>query len=381
MDGRLRLIGLSLLLTSLTLLCPCRTGSSEENQEAIDEDFPIGSHELNLDYALPPGERRLSFSTYEGSLEDWKNECREKLRELAAISACSTGQVIERRKVTVKNVTIHALVQTLDESLSIPAYLLMPDEPKERKAAVIAIHGHGEVEPCIGREDDYHHMFALEMARDGYIVLCPEMRGFGALRDLAAHSKDRRFEYETDNEDTTLSLVTDSFQRGETLIGQTVEDLLRWENWLTEAHGIETIDVAGISYGGDLALIYPVFSNRVRSIFASGTLGSFSVIFTRCFNAPAHCIPGILKWMDRSDIAGLNAPRPIALHYGELDVPGPENGSASYNETVPRSIEELKAIYKANGAGENVHFIVSRGMEHEMDIPALLEFLNQNRAD
>ena len=60
----------------------------------------------------------------------------------------------------------------------------------------------------------------------------------------------------------------------------------------------------------------------------------------------------MLQWFDRSDIAGLNAPRPTLLHFGELDVPGPGNHSASYNETVTPSVEELRAIYRALGAPE-----------------------------
>jgi pimeloyl-ACP methyl ester carboxylesterase len=206
-------------------------------------------------------------------------------------------------------------------------------------------------------------------------VLCPELRGFGALMDLADGLEIDRLDYWIGRY-SQFTLVTDGFLTGRTLIGETVEDLLRWEAWLAESYGIEEVDVAGISYGGDLSLIYPVFSDRVRRIFASGTLGSFSVIFQRCYNAPAHCIPGILEWMDRSDIAGLNAPRPLAIHYGELDTPSPTNASASFNETVPKSMEELEDIYAAFGARDAVNLVVTRRRGHEMDITALLDFLD-----
>jgi hypothetical protein len=172
------------------------------------------------------------------------------------------------------------------------------------------------------------------------------------------------------------SLVTDGFQHGSTLIGDTVMDLLRWEQWLITSYSQAKMDVVGISYGGDLALIYPIFSERVTRIFASGTLGSFEPIFARGYNASAHCIPGITQWLNRSDIAGLNAPCSIAFHYGSLDTPSPENFSASYNETVIPAVNEVKAIYAAVGAETNVHFIVSEGKGHEMDIDAVVEFLS-----
>ncbi|MCZ6679095.1 MAG: hypothetical protein O7E52_17820 [Candidatus Poribacteria bacterium] len=265
--------------------------------------------------------------------------------------------------------------------MSIPGYLLLPEKPTDDHRAVIAIHGHGTVEPCIGSSEDYHHSFALELAKNGHIVLCPELRGFGTLKDVALYSKGRRMDYWNWGNHMAYSLVSDGVIHGKPLIGETVADLLRWEDWLASKNNIRTIDVAGISYGGDLALIYPVFSSRVDRIFASGTLGSFSVIFSHCYNAPAHAIPGILLWMDRSDIAGLNAPRPLAIHYGELDKPGPNNFSASYNQTVPKSLEELKSIYRMFGAESQVSLVVSPGKKHEMDNDLLIEFLKPKNMD
>jgi dienelactone hydrolase len=286
--------------------------------------------------------------------------------------AAEVKQLRSRRFFGVK---FRALVMRPEQGLSVPAYLLEPEE-KAPRGAVLAIQGHGEVEGVIGAQDDYHHGFGLELARAGFVVLCPALRGFGVLRDLAWATRGQRcLDYWDGSRGHQFTLVTDGFIHGRTLIGQTVEDLLRWEQWLSEARGIPALDVAGISYGGDLAILYPVFSSRVRRIFASGTFGSFAPVFARCYNAPAHCIPGILEWMDRSDIAGLNAPRPMALHYGEQDVPGPQNNSASYNETVRPALRELREIYKAFGGPEAVRLMVTRGRGHEMDVQKLLGFL------
>ena len=98
----------------------------------------------------------------------------------------------------------------------------------------MAIHGHGEVEPCLGLTDDYHHRFALALALAGHVVCCPELRGFGALRDLAAQRAGSRLDYWQWGSHMAYSLVTDAFQHHRTLIGETVEDLLRWERWLAE---------------------------------------------------------------------------------------------------------------------------------------------------
>ena len=342
-------------------------------QVDLDPSFPVRPAELALRFHRGVGERRISFASFKGSTAEWKTACHEKLTELLGFRPPTPRPVRRLRSIEHEGVTIEAWVMEINSDLTIPAYLLTPKTIT--RSAVMAIQGHGKPEPPIGLEDDYHHKFALELAKDGHLVLCPTSRGFSSLGDLAYGDEDRTLDYWVSSRGRQFTLVTDAFLHGKTLVGETTEDLLRWEHWLSSTKSIESLDVAGISYGGDVASTYPVFSRRVNRIYSSGSLGSFSVIFSRCYNAPAHGIPGVLKWMDRSDIAGLNAPRLQRFHYGELDAPGPDNNSASYNETVEPSIDELRNIYRAFGADGKVSLKVTKGSHHEMDIVDLKEFL------
>ena len=345
--------------------------------DAVDPTFPVKASELTLRFHRDAGERRLSFANFTGSLAAWRTTCRDKLADLLGFTRPGPRPVKLLRATEHRGVTVEAWVMEVDSALSVPAYLLTPQ--RVTRSAVMALHGHGTPEPLIGLRDDYHHRFAIELAREGHLVLCPTLRGFGSLGDLALGDERHTLDYWVSARGKQFSLVTDAYLYGKTLIGETMEDLLRWEGWLAETKGVTSIDVAGISYGGDLAFTYPVFSRRVDRIYSSGSLGSFSGVFSRCYNAPAHGIPGVLQWMDRSDIAGLNAPRLQRFHYGELDTPGPSNNSASYNETVAPSLAELRAIYRAGGADGRVSLRVTESSGHEMDVPDLRAFLSRGR--
>jgi dienelactone hydrolase len=360
-------------LSSILLIgCKDHYEAKKENTHLLDS-FLIQRSELKLTFHHSTSERVLSYQNYKGDFENWKKETRQKFAELTGYQAPAERKVTALRKIVYEGIIFHALIMEVSENLTIPAYLLEPEN--NIKGAVMAIHGHGRVEPMIGLSDNYHHQFAFALAKEGYMVLAPELRGFSTLADLSWQEEIDRLDYAV-RDTRNFTLVTDGFLHGESLIGKTIEDLVAWENWLFNNYDFDEIDVAGISYGGDLALYYPVFSQRIRRIFSSGSLGSFDLIFSRCYNAPAHCIPNILKWMDRSDVAGLNIPRPIMLHYGELDTPSSEPiHSASYNESVKASIEELKNIYNQMQSQDQISLYVTPGKGHEMDVEVLLNFL------
>ncbi len=350
----------------------------------MDESVLIDESELKLQFTHPPGRRVLSFKNCARPFTQWRAECRQKLTELIGYRPPGPGAVRELRRAAHEGVEVRVLVMGVSEKLSVPAYLLTPGVDRHVGSAVMAIHGHsvGRGEGCLGLVESGYHGFAMELARAGHLVLLPIHRGFGPLRDLAGGLADYRLDYE---QAMHFSYVTDAFVRGRTVVAQNVEDLLRWEHWLAETLSVGRVHAAGLSYGGDLALGYPVFSDRVERIFASGSCASFEDHFCRCYNGPAHCIPGITNWMERSDVAGLNAPRPTVAHFGELDTPclnepGRDNYAAAYNEDVPAFVTEARQIYAAAGAEEQVELFVTRGTGHAMDVTALLSFFRRGAA-
>jgi dienelactone hydrolase len=350
-------------------------GAQSQDEKNVSKEFFIRPQELTLKFHHTGAQRRLSFANFKGTPQAWKNACRAKLAELIGFVEPTPCPAKLVRSITHDGIRIEAWVMRINEQLSLPAYILSRSPRSRNGKAVMAIHGHGQAEACVGMYEDYHHRFALKLAQAGHLVLCPELRGFGALGDMAFGHDRYCLDYWKSARGRQFTLVSDAFLYGQTVVGQTITDLLRWEMWLSDNYGVQTVDAAGISYGGDLAVTYPAFSDRVDKIYTSGSMGSFEGIFSRCYNAPAHGIPGVLNWMDRSDIAGLSAPCPIRLHYGELDTPGPRNNSAAYNETVRPALAELQKIYHSFGAESQVSLYVAPDSWHEMDNKDLQTFM------
>ena len=78
------------------------------------------------------------------------------------------------------------MVFDTEDTMSVPAYLLVPDGRQAPGSAVLAVHGHGPgksrvcgLEPDDPPGGDY----AAELARRGHVVLAPDLRCFGERAD------------------------------------------------------------------------------------------------------------------------------------------------------------------------------------------------------
>lgn len=147
-------------------------------------DFLIQASELRLEFERAPGARALSFANFPAAPEEWRARCRAKLAELLGLEVPAAGPVRELRRTERDGIVYRALVMDAGPSLTLPAYLLEPASGA-RRSAVLALHGHGQVEQVIGYFEDYHRRFGLELARAGHLVLCPALRGFGPLADMS----------------------------------------------------------------------------------------------------------------------------------------------------------------------------------------------------
>lgn len=233
-----------------------------------------------------------------------------------------------------------------------PMYLLIPDHLDAPAPAVLALHGHGYgVKDIVGLWDDgserlkpdgYHRDFATELALRGFVVLAPEIFGFGG----------RHIRHDPD--DPASSRKSDCYRISMNAImhGGTVQGIKVWENmraldYLTTLKEVDAdrIGAMGISGGGQNTLFTTALEPRIKACVISGYFCQWEGSILGCACCLCNFIPGILQLGEMSDIAALIAPRPCLAEHGKRDRDFP----VAYTR---KAVREARAAWDAFGAGE-----------------------------
>lgn len=218
-------------------------------------------------------------------------------------------------------------------------WLLIPDGQSAPAPAVICLPGHGAgADALVGLIDEpYQAAFARQCVERGWVALAVEQVAFGHNRSARAGQ-------------TPTSCVMDSMfalQLGETMTGWRVRDAIaaaRFLQTLPEVDG-ERIATLGISGGGLTALFSTALDEAICAAGVSGYFTPMADSILRFDHCPDNYIPGLAMCMDVPDLAGLVAPRWLAVENGVDD---PIFAIEGFREACRRTAD----IYAAAGAQE-----------------------------
>lgn len=241
-----------------------------------------------------------------------------------------------------------------DGYTSVPCAVLIPKGcKKDRKTpAVICCHGHGpfgkdpvsgvrsspEYEAEIKRQN---YNYAEQMARAGFVTLSPDLRGFGERRDDTSKLNGR-------------DLCNVNFLKG-ALFGVytltlNIWDIRRCVDYLCAIDEInpERIGLMGLSYGGTVTAFTAAVEPRIKAADIIGYINPFAGFAVQRGNfCGSQIVPGLYKYFDTFDIAGLIAPRPCLLEMGIYD-------NCFFFEDLYKGYTETLGIYKAAGAEDKL---------------------------
>jgi dienelactone hydrolase len=244
------------------------------------------------------------------------------------------------------------IVFDTEDTMSVPAYLLVPDgrTPRAPGAAVLACHGHGPGKSqVVGLEhtDMPNADYAHQLARHGYVVLAPDLRCFG-----------ERLDWNPEDHYACDTNLVHAVMAGWNPLGQNVWDLRRCLDLLSGHPLVDRtrIGMVGISYGGTVTLFTAALDERVAAAVVSGYFSSWAESHHMPWNmCGSQVMQGMLGRLEHEDLGALVAPRALLVETGTED---PLFPLAAATESVRRT----RLVYDTRGLGDRlVHDVFEGG--------------------
>lgn len=253
---------------------------------------------------------------------------------------------------------IESLTYEAEAGDPIPALLLIPDmvSPAHPAPAVAVWHQHagqyhlGKSEPAGLAGNPMHHTGAA-LAKEGFVVLCPDALCFEERQDPTKKLKAgnfERFEF--------LRYVVD----GKCMAWKNILDMQRAVDFLQSRPEVidEKIGCYGHSMGSTHTWLVGPWEPRLKCLVGNCCLPTYKGIhrehMLHCF---PNFIPGIYQYGDTPDIAALIAPRPLHMNFGELDKGSPI-------DEVRRGVKIIANNYAAMNAETNFSYYIEEGAGH-----------------
>lgn len=261
-----------------------------------------------------------------------------------------------RQRMSGDGFTVESIYYDAEPDDPIPALLLIPDGVSAaRPAPAVAVwHQHagqfhlGKSEPAGLAGNPMHHTGAA-LARDGYVVLCPDALCFEERQDEKLKGVDyERFQF--------CRYVVD----GKCLAWKNILDMKRAVDFLVSRPEVkaEKIGCYGHSMGSTHTWLVGPWEQRLVCLVGNCCLPTYRGIhcehMLHCF---PNFVPSIHQYGDTPDIAALIAPRPLHLNFGELDRGSPIGD-------VRDGIETIAAAYESMHAEQNFTSYIETGAGH-----------------
>lgn len=285
--------------------------------------------------------------------EAWRTRFRTRLEDLLAPWPERVPFEVEvTDEVPCEGYSRSRLVFDSEDTMSVPAYLLVPEGRATPGTAVLAVHGHGPgksrvcgLDPEARPGEDY----AAELARRGHVVLAPDLRCFGERADWNP----------PDHYGCDTNLVH-QFMGGWSPLTQNLWDLARCLDVLSEHPLVDPsrLGMAGFSYGGTATLFLAAIDDRVAASVVSGYFSSWAEAHKVPWNmCGSQVLSGMLGKIEHADLGALIAPRPLLVESGLEDLLFPV-------PVAEESLRRIAPIYERAGASDSLVHDVFDG-EHQ----------------
>ncbi len=304
---------------------------------------------------------------FEGStLEDfeaWHEEAQAKFLELLGRwpePAPLDAEVIA--SIEEDGIIRERVVFDAEEYMSVPAVVLRPSDMASdgSNPAIVCSHGHGDFgkEPVAGNRsapgyvNDIERMnydYGWQMAKRSYVTISPDLRVFGERSSEGTMVRETR-------DKCNVHFIRGAIMGYYTLT-LNIFDMQRCIDYLETRPEVDAdrIGMMGLSQGGTQTTFTTAAEPRIKAADIIGYLNPWERFGVNRANfCGSQIVPDIYRYFDTHEIAGLIAPRPLLVEAGMHD-------QCFYIDDQLVSIEALKSIYAAAGAGDDLWIDVHPG--------------------
>lgn len=265
--------------------------------------------------------------------ETWRQQTRGMLRGLLGLDRMET---CELEPVTEETVTLESGIRRekvriqVEPDTWMPMYILIPHEAMAareegaRPECFLALPGHQgggkysvagcyDIPAVMDKIRFFNYDYGMQLAKRGYVALCPDCRGFGERRDEGLRKPGDEKAFLTS---TCYQLAHMAEPLGETVAGMCTWDAMRLIDYVYERGewNTDTLGVVGFSGGGMQTLWLSALDDRVKQCIISGYLyGYKDSLLILNGNCNCNYVPHLWEHVDMGDIASLIAPRPLAV--------------------------------------------------------------------
>jgi cephalosporin-C deacetylase-like acetyl esterase len=206
-----------------------------------------------------------------------------------------------------------------EPGIYIPAWVFVPAVRNQAWPTVLYINDEGAqsdgMEYAGGEGSGLKHGFLDQIARSGYLVIAPDVRGIGATRASYASSLSSSEFGQLFDMDTGMAYAAWSMDRS--LLGMRVLDVKRCVDYTMQRDDADKqhLHVIGKGQAGLWCLYMAALDDRIPNLICTGSLLSYRLLAQsdRYLYGADVFIPEILQYLDLPDVAAAVAPRPLVF--------------------------------------------------------------------
>ena len=317
-------------------------------------------------------------------LEQWRILGRAKMQELLRYSPDPVPlDPVILEKTKKQGYTLYKVSYSLTAFRKTEAYLLIPDGLKEPAPAIVALHDHGgfyyfgkekivetENQPAVLKEfinQAYGgRTYADELARHGFVVLCPDAFYFGSqkldLNTMTDFLQNDYPEIKSPDENKAIEAFNHFANRYEEIMARYMfgsgttwpgvmfhGDRIAVSYLLTRPEADPSrIGCMGLSIGGFRSAHLFALDPRISVCVDAGWMTSYSMQVENHYRHHTWMIyvPGQLDFLDLPDVASLSVPKPLMIIDCKKD-------QLYTIDAMKAAADKIGEIYKKAGAPGN----------------------------